>query len=277
MDAQIIEHLAFGEYLARTELSRSQLWEMNRSPWHFMRQFSHPKEQTRDMLLGRAYHSLVLEPHLFEQKYAIDPTPPRPEGDGRNKEVRAARAAWGEQCLELLEPLKGKEILKREEFAMLTQMAYHLRGQAHFQAAMNFEPKIECTLIWKDTTSDIDCRARPDIWTQDSNLLLDIKTIEEATYHRIRTTISLFGYDLQDVMYSRAVEAITGELPHPMIFLFSEKHEPYQTVPYVIDDESRERAFEKYDELMGKVEECSLAGEWPRFPEGVQTVSVWRR
>ena len=276
MQAQVIEGMPFEEYLKRPELSRSQLFTMSTSPWHFLRQFKQKKETTRPMILGRAFNSLVIEPELFEQQFAVDPTPEKPDWGRGTKADKEARAAWAEECVRLLEPLKGKEILTREEFAMLTQMAYEIRDQPQFAAAMRFEPRIEASIIWQDVSSEIECKVRPDIWTRDSNLLLDLKTIDEATPYRIKQSITRYGYDLQDAMYSRGVEAVTGEMPPPMIFLFAEKQEPYKTVPYVIGDASREKAFALYDKLMGQVEECSLAGEWPRYPEGVQTVETWR-
>ena len=276
MQAQVIEGMPFEEYLKRPELSRSQLFTMNTSPWHFLRQFKAPKETTRPMIFGRAFNSLVIEPDLFEAQFAVDPTPPRPDVDGRTKAGKAAVAEWAGECAEMLKPLEGKEILTREEFAMLTQMADEIREQPQFAAAMRFEPRIEASIIWQDVSSEIECRVRPDIWTRDSNLLLDLKTIDEATPYRIRQSVMRYGYDLQDAMYCRGVEYATGELPPPMIFLFAEKQEPYKTVPYVIGDASREKAFALYDKLMGQVEECSLAGEWPRYPEGIQTVETWR-
>ena len=274
-EAILYEDLPAQEYFAHPAINRSLLWEIKRSPWHYYRAaVGHEREQTREMFLGTAYHALVLEPDTFEERYVVNPLPDRPEGDGRTKAVREAREGWNAERMVFEQEAanSGKEVLERDEFAMLTQMAYNLRKLPQFVAATSGEHLIESTTVWRDDETELDLKCRLDLWHPGKQILFDVKTCEDVG--RFSTTAAACGYHLQDAMYCAGVFALTGEVPAPMVYLVSEKQEPWESVAIVCDDDSRERSFSLYRELLEDVEACARKGEWPRFEPGIRTIHI---
>lgn len=62
------------EYRQDPGISRSDLFEMRKSPLHFQYQMTHPKEDTPALLFGRSLHKMILEPGDFESEFAVCPT-----------------------------------------------------------------------------------------------------------------------------------------------------------------------------------------------------------
>ena len=84
------------EYRQDPGISRSDLFEMRKSPLHFQYQMTHPKEDTPALLFGRALHKMILEPGDFESEFAVCPTVNRRTKAGQ--EQYAAFMAEGTRC-----------------------------------------------------------------------------------------------------------------------------------------------------------------------------------
>ena len=58
-------------YRGDPALSRSDIFEMRKSPMHFRYALDHPREETTAMAFGTALHCYVLEPEKFAERYVI--------------------------------------------------------------------------------------------------------------------------------------------------------------------------------------------------------------
>ncbi|MGI9412150.1 MAG: PD-(D/E)XK nuclease-like domain-containing protein, partial [Hyphomicrobiales bacterium] len=220
-DPQVIENQPFEAYLKHHSLSRSVLWHMRASPWHYHQALLNPDEEvTEAMLMGGALHARVLEPEDFDRRYWVCPLPPRPEGDGRTKAVKDARAAWDADMAAFQETVPSHAtVLTEQQFERVESMATGLRALPQFHAAMATDPRIETTILWDDVGTELALKARLDIWTRDSNVVLDVKTSSDASPAAFARSCARYGYHLQDAMYTAAVTEATGNDPGPVVFL----------------------------------------------------------
>ena len=66
-----LKKISNAEYHALDYVSKSHLDEVNKSPYHYWDKYINPnrviQEPTKQMILGSAFHSLVLEPELFDK------------------------------------------------------------------------------------------------------------------------------------------------------------------------------------------------------------------
>ena len=76
------------EYNALDAVRRSALWEMRKSPAHYLYKVTHPEEPTPALLFGVAAHMAVLEPERFQAEYIV-----APKIDRRTKEGKEAWTA----------------------------------------------------------------------------------------------------------------------------------------------------------------------------------------
>ena len=73
IDRKAIKKLSNSEYHRRCSVSKSHLDKVNQSPLHFWHHYLDPDrpepERTKAMILGSAFHTKILEPHLFDKEY----------------------------------------------------------------------------------------------------------------------------------------------------------------------------------------------------------------
>ena len=99
------------EYRQDPGISRSNLFEMRKSPLHFQYQMTHPKEDTPALLFGRALHKMILEPEDFESEFAVCPT------------VNRRTKAGQEQYAAFMAENEGKDIVSQDDYEAMCEMA----------------------------------------------------------------------------------------------------------------------------------------------------------
>ena len=99
------------EYRQDPGISRSDLFEMRKSPLHFQYQMTHPKEDTPALLFGRALHKMILEPGDFESEFAVCPT------------VNRRTKAGQEQYAAFMAENEGKDIVSQDDYEVMCEMA----------------------------------------------------------------------------------------------------------------------------------------------------------
>ena len=105
------------DYHANEALSASGLRHFRKSPLHYRHSLLTKPEPTLAMRVGNLVHCLVLERHLFCQRYAITPT----IMDRRTKAGREAYAEW-------LQDVAGKVIVTEAEYETAEACAEAVKG-----------------------------------------------------------------------------------------------------------------------------------------------------
>jgi len=193
------------DYLANRDfVSSSQLRRFARTGLTASR--SHESSVVGETVMGEAFHSLVLEPHVFSQQYLVldDTRGTQQVGSEVEAMQRHWLNAWQWSAL-----CKGRDALLREQQAPVSQWLANGRK--------------ELSIYWGDPDNGF-WKARPDCFTD--TIVVDLKTTSDCRSAPFRRTRERFGYDLQAAHYVDAVSHLTGSDPR-FAFLAVELSTPY--------------------------------------------------
>lgn len=242
--------MTFDEYSAIDAINWSSLKHLRTSPLAYQHALQAPREDTAALALGRAAHTLIFEPHLFEAEFALW------EGDRRGKEWAQFKA-----------DNEGRTILKTTEIDDIAAMADAVRRHPlvsrYFSGA-----EFEQTMVWTDPRTGAACKARAD-WMQPANrILLDFKTCRSVDGRRFGAEAARWGYHLQLAHYRFGCAHALGWSPRRVLIVAAEKTAPFDVAVFEVDSMSLELAEAELSELMDRLISCRQAGQWPgRYTE----------
>ena len=228
-------------------VSRSNLFNMRKSPAHYLAALSEPERKTDSFEFGTAFHMLMLQQKLFEKTYAI-----LPKLDMRYKENREIRKQLEES---------GKTILTEEEFKRMCDMRISVLSNKYARALLSGEK--EASYYWIDDMTGIKCKCRPDCRTdlKTTSVIVDIKTCTDASTESFVKDCIKYGYDLQAAMYTAGVEQIEKK-KHKFVFLAVEKNPPYALNVLEADEFLIRKGYDDFRLYLGMLKQCSDTGNF---------------
>jgi len=233
-------------------------------------------EEPTAFLIGKAVHCAALEPARFATAYACAPK----FADGRSAEGNAQRAAFATAH-------PGAIVLTERQWADVTGMAASVRRQPRI-ATLLAAPgtRTEVTARWAEATATqanpdlpaVECKARADIWCPAWATLVDLKTTQDASAEAFSRDVEKYGYHDQDGMYRRGWRAC-GEQVDAFAFAVVEKAAPYLCAVYTLEDADVVEGDHNTVARLRRFARCLALGEWPGFPEEIQTIArpAWAR
>jgi len=190
-DTQYIKELPFADYLRNEAISSTQVRAAMTSPLHFLAKRKGPSESTEAMQFGTMVHTMVIEPHKFDDEYIVF----LHEGDKRKKsENGGCIEAWKAAKAELAET--GKLLVDKEQYDRLLCIRESVLRHPIVQKMLAQKHIIEPTFVWHDGLMKAKCKARPDILTE-SGIMADLKTTRDASPRGFGRSAATFGYDVQ--------------------------------------------------------------------------------
>ena len=253
-------------YHAHQAVSKSHLDLVARSPLHYWARYLDPNreipEPTEAMRIGSALHTLVLEQDTFEERYIT-----APQVDRRTK---AGKEVWAEFEAEA----GGRELIAADDRAMISRMAEAVWSHPAAAALLNWQGKAETTHMWVDQATGQACKCRPDWLTENHQLIIDLKTTEDASPAGFRKSIANFRYHVQASWYLDGIEQATGTRPEQFLFVCVEKKPPYAVAVYaaspVMITIGAETAARDLDVLVT----CKQANAWPGYSDQIEPISL---
>lgn len=254
------------EYHSVEALSASGLRHLARSPRHYFAATLDPhrpvSEPTAAMKAGTLAHCALLEPDALFERYVIKP----PGQDGRTKEGKA----W------LASVPVGLEVCSAEQMATAKTQAVSVRYNLPEVAKMLATGQPEVSAFWVDESTGAMCKCRPD-WVHETSagtVLLDLKTTTDASLRGFPRSLANFGYHRQAAHYSDGFALTTGVPVVGFVFVCVESDWPHAAAAYILDDESMAVARDQNRELMNLYAECKASGEWPGYPNEIQSLAL---
>lgn len=253
--------LTNAEYHARPEVSKSGLDLVHRSPLHFWNRYLNPdrvaEPPTPAMVIGSALHTMVLEPHLFDDEYAV-----APHCDRRTKEGKMIWADFEQESA-------GKTLLKAEEATHIEAMASAVRRHKAAGFLLRMPGKCEQSYFWTDETSGEDCKCRPDWHSEDKRIIVDVKTCEDASPAAfLRKSVLGYRYHVQAAFYSRGLGA------QQFIFIAVEKKPPFAVGVYTLPGKLVERGWQEAAADLQRLAECRATDQWPGYGDAIQELDL---
>jgi hypothetical protein len=199
--------------------------------------------------LGTAAHSLLLEGD--DNIVIVDAE------DWRTKAAKEARESARQA---------GRTALLTRHYMAAKEMAVLAREYiAKTQLAGIFEAgKPEQTVVW--TSGDLPgiwCKARMDYLAP--GVILDYKTTSAANPRDfMRSSMTAFGYDVQDCFYRQGLASATGERAE-FLFLVQEDTAPFACYLVQAGESMREMASHKVNRAVTYWQTCLRSDNWPAY------------
>jgi hypothetical protein len=228
----------------KTSISRTSLMEFKRNKrkyWAKHLDPNRPPAETKpSWTFGTAFHTLILEPHLFETNYFVLPRKVLLKDVGRELyDEYKAKEKEGE--------ITDKIVLSLEDYERLCAMRDSLYGNERAKSLV--EGAIyESSYFWQDEHSGLMIKSRPDILHP--NIYVDLKTIDDASPQNYQREMAKYGYHTQAAMVRDGVYTLTGEKLSACLNICVETKYPHCIGIYIIDPAAIEAGHCEYKQLL---------------------------
>ena len=238
-------------------ISKSRLANMAVCPAYFKWCEDNPTEPSEDMVLGSAFHKIVLEPETFDKEFMI-----MPHFDRRTKEGRLGYE-------NLMNKVQGEciTLITKEQYDTICGMRDSIMSNPYARKLIN--GNIEQSMYFTDDLTKVECKCRPDVWRKvaDRVVITDLKSAKSVMPNEFMRDCVKYHYDLQTAMYRDGASKVLGVPKDNIDFVFIavEKKPPYllnimQADTYVI--QKGEADFREY---IGTYAECLETQNWYSF------------
>lgn len=247
-----------------SRISKSGLDLINRAPAHYYERYLNPlatpQKETPALIIGSAVHCAVLEPEEFGKRYAVGPRV--------DKRTKAGKEEWEQ----FLQSSAGLICIDSETATLCERIMESVRK---FPAANYLlkEGKAEEPIYWTDEAIGVDCKARPD-WLTSDNIIVDIKTTEDASPRGFAHSVKKYRYDVQAAFYSDGLEATSKRACEGFFFIAVEKTPPFLCAVYYIGNDFIEEARQKYQKNLLTYKLCKESGIWNGYSEIVTKLEL---
>lgn len=236
-----------------------------RSPAHYKQVLEGKKDETDAMIFGRAFHTLILEPEVFDDQYLVINYDSRPEPD--KTMASAKNKAWKEEMLSI-----GKSVLSTEQLSHLRGMKESLsRNSAIWRLILACKKEQE--IEWEDPETGIICKAKVDGSEEKTGTVIDLKTCLDASFDSFRRTMFDNHYYIQSSHYANGLEATFGTPYERHIIIAIEKEPPYACGIYMLDEHTRSLARIICSKIYRLHADCLSNGYWPSYESVAETKS----
>lgn len=268
----IVLDMPNADYHAHDSVSKSGLWTLHtKSPAHY--KFAE-RDETDSMRLGTLTHAAVLEPEIFERDYKCAPPdapkyPTEAQWNAKkpSEESVAAMIWWRRWEAEN----SGVTLVKVDEYSAAARTRDALHADPTIRSIFAAKPVIEASAFWVDELTGEVCRCRPDAAID--GLLVDLKTINDASGDGCIKAVQSWGYNAQNSWYSDGWQLAGGSTSSlPFLFVFVEPRAPFCHKILELDSEFIEMGRKIMRRSLNKYAECKRQNSWPGYPTAVQRV-----
>ena len=273
-----LNKLSNAEYHALDYVSKSHLDLVDKSPFHYWDRYINPDrvipEPTKQMIIGSAFHSLVLEPDVFETEFIVEAVnaPKRPTATQRNAKKPSNQTLDAIAFWESFDnKAKGKTILSLEDIERLTIMKQRIVEHPAASTILNLSGVAEQSYQWKDEKTGELCKSRPDFHTDDGTLIVDLKTTSDASELGFQKSVHNFRYHVQAGFYLRSIKEA-----QQFVFIAVETKPPYLVAVYNASTDMINAGNRVADKNLETLANCRKSGKWLGYSEEITTLDLPR-
>jgi len=250
----------------KNSISRSAIMDYRESAYRYWSRNLNPervaRSQTPAMKFGEAFHTYVLEPERFKRDFAVEPEKVllKDVGDALYKIYKNDCAKLANSCM---------TILSDSDYQLIIKMADALKR--HDKASDLLRGgDVEKSFFWRDEASGLIAKARPDILH--TNMIIDLKTIADASFKAYQRDMLARGYYIQGAMIRDAVQQLEGRDISNVVNVCIEKVYPYSIAIYIIDGVALDAGKTRYQRALCEMAECRKTESWRDYE--IQTVGL---
>lgn len=265
----VIHNLPYPQYHDMLGLRSGVLSKFAESDLAALYQIGELYRDTDALIVGRAFHTLLLEPELFERDVTILPM-------GFNLSRKADKATYAG----LISDNPDGTIIRHHAGEQIKKMAESCKMHPLYDEIMRPGSR-EITIRYFQPTSagDVLCKARIDWLINDggaAHTIIDVKTTKDTpSDSNMSKTIFNYGYHRQAAMQLRAI----GLGPHQSkldryIWLFQQNVPPYDTAFKLMSDDMRHDAMSDVDAYTLRYKIASDSGRWPGVSSELEEIDL---
>ncbi len=255
MTPGIYPNLPDADYRKALGLSQSAMKEFARSPQHYAAYITSTTEkETAALRFGKLAHLAILEPELFLSQTVVAPE--------RGRRSNADKEFWAEWEAQNI----GKVGVTENELMELGAIANAVRG--HKAVAHHIECGDKEVSAWcVDDATGVLCKGRFDVL--DNNVIVDIKTTDDASEQGFLKSIAKYRYYLQAAHYSAILSSHMPFADPQFLFVAVEKTAPYGVNVFDMSNELNDKGIELRAVLLERFAECEKRHEWPGYAQEI--------
>ena len=235
-----------------TAISKSRLAKMSVCPQYFKWCEDNAQEPSEDLIVGSAFHKLVLEPNTFNDEFVVMPLIDR-------------RTKVGKELYEqFVQQSEDKQIITQEQYETISAMRDSVLSNKYAVALL--KGNHEHSFYTQDELTKETIEVRPDCYrnVKDRIVITDLKSCRSAMTEEFMWDVVKYSYDLQAYMYTSAVANVMN-IPKEnvdFVFIAVEKKAPYMINMLQADQFVLERGEALFREYIGKYHECKESGNF---------------
>jgi exodeoxyribonuclease VIII len=256
----IHSNLSFDDYTALPGINQSKLALLKSCPQKFKFFSEHERKDSDALIIGRAIHTAVFQPELFNAEFLCLPDIDRRTAKGK------------EQYAELVSQNPDKTVLKPADFNRAMEIATAVRTNRHVLNLIE-GAHAELSITWVDADTDVPCKARLDCWNEELGIVVDLKTTLDASLFGFPKKLYAYGYHRQAAWYLQSLRA-NGESAKHFVFIAVEKEPPYSLGIYRLSDDAIRLSKAENEALLRKYCECVRTDSWPGYTDGIEDISI---
>ena len=244
------------DYHSYEGISKSGLDVIDRSPAHFM--YGAKREPSREMAIGTAIHTAILEPEKFATDYVL------------LKDIKDRRASEYKQAIKVHSP---ENVLVASEADNVAGMVESVYSQPIAAASLRMDGWRELSAVVEDPETGVLLRCRFDLLTVHGQSV-DLKKTRDSRATEFAKSVYNYRYHVQDAMYSHVYELITGEPLQSFEFLAVEEQPPHCAMMFELDREAKQIGYQEYRRNLLTYAECEKSNEWPGYDQEEELLSL---
>lgn len=268
------------EYVNIDAVNFSLLKLYMQSPAHFKFALDHPEEdteQTKALMMGRAIHTLILEPEKFEKRFTFIDFEKRPVKVSKSGGIADYRTKENKQWKEFMQEaaqIAGQTMLdSKEDFEAILAMGESVRTNKAACALLK-ECHNEEVITWTDPESGVECKAIVDFNQHTEKYIHgDLKSMEDASPSSIGGYINKWLTHVQLAFYADGLEQRYGKPFNTAFIIAIEKKPPFICQPYFLDEEDLELGRTIYKSLLNMHKKCVESGKWGSYDSVYETIN----
>lgn len=249
----------FPEYFAWDAVNATFLSTLaRRTPYHAKHNRDFPKDETDALRIGRALHSLVLEPATFGEFWAL--CPPCDKRTTVGKQVYA----------DFTETKGSRGEISSKEFVEITELAIAIRAQQCVN--MICGGRAEVSIVWRDKETGLLCKRRldyersvPGDW---NHYITDLKSTTDAGKYSFGKDLATYGYAMAAAFSIDGWQVLTGE--SSVYTLLAAEKEYHVAKVWEPDDDTIDAGRDEYRKALDRTAECMKKNEWPAYGSGAE-------
>lgn len=182
-------------------------------------------EQTDAMMLGSAIHCELLEPMHYLARYIVGPCE-----DRRSKK-------WGDFVKEHV----GLDVLKPSQQETVACVASAVRRHDEARFLLGADDGVsECTVLWTDDATGIDCKARFDRTLRMKSWAVEFKSTRDVRPEELSRAAYNGGWHRRQAFYTEGYRQAFGSAPLAFPFIAASTVAPYEVTVFRLNADAEQ-------------------------------------